>query len=190
MKQGIVLSDLHLFTKRSQTDHILNNLYKQLPQCGHLVLNGDIFDTRWTTLPSIQHLVSDAQKWMATKKAPHLFADVYELSDKVGLTELSHKLFFPKERVARRIIHYLTTLPGGFPVNCRHIYYGHTHLPFANFVWNGYAFHNTGSAVRCISPTVGCFVHVFLSISGLLLKYIFYPEPLTTCFGFSRYCLR
>ena len=50
--RGMAVSDLHLFAYRSAGEEYFNSLRPQLNATDILVLNGDIFDFRWSTLPS------------------------------------------------------------------------------------------------------------------------------------------
>ncbi len=230
MGQGIVTSDLHLFTKRSQPQLLLDKLYAQLPDCDILVLNGDIFDFRWTILPTIEHTIDEAERWLVSVmrdfpalelhyvlgnhdcytefveclqgleihypsfktyeyyaqlgtilflhgdcanyamtfkhhaaardswrrcgKLPSICVGPYEMCDRLKITKLCHQICFPKSAVARRITHYLNTLPTGMPPDICDIYLGHTHLPFQDFQWQDYRFHTTGSAIQGLDASL------------------------------------
>ena len=45
--RGVVVSDLHLFARRSRGSELLDSLAGQLAEADLLVLNGDTFDFRW-----------------------------------------------------------------------------------------------------------------------------------------------
>jgi UDP-2,3-diacylglucosamine pyrophosphatase LpxH len=61
---GLVVSDLHLFAHRSDGLERMAALQPRLAQTDLLVLNGDIFDFRWSTLPEHAHTVRDAVRWL------------------------------------------------------------------------------------------------------------------------------
>jgi UDP-2,3-diacylglucosamine hydrolase len=54
MPRGLVISDLHLFSPRSKAVELLVGIQEKLASADVLVLNGDIFDFRWSTLPDTQ----------------------------------------------------------------------------------------------------------------------------------------
>ena len=63
-KTGMVVSDLHMFAKRSRAPMVMDELGPALEGCEMLVLNGDIFDFKWTTLESIPHTIDQALAWL------------------------------------------------------------------------------------------------------------------------------
>ncbi|MEM1442736.1 MAG: metallophosphoesterase [Verrucomicrobiota bacterium] len=73
MKQGIVVSDLHLFASRSDGEEKFSRLSGQLAEVDALVLNGDIFDFRWALIPH-KKSVPLAAKWLEDLRSefPHL----------------------------------------------------------------------------------------------------------------------
>ncbi|MEM9282469.1 MAG: metallophosphoesterase [Verrucomicrobiota bacterium] len=76
MKKGIVVSDLHLFAKRSVGEAQFATLSTELAQVDTLVLNGDIFDFRWAGCPH-KDSIPRAIAWMVhlREKMPQL--DIY-----------------------------------------------------------------------------------------------------------------
>lgn len=138
----------HLFTERlfNLADRYSSfYIYKYYFQLGSLFfLHGDCANWRMTFEQHKKYRCF----WNNITKLPCLFFYLYNLLDVSGATKLINKIRFPQNAVARRAIYYLSTLPEGFPINLKQIYIGHTHLPFNNFMWDGYTFHNTGSAIR------------------------------------------
>jgi calcineurin-like phosphoesterase family protein len=61
---GIVLSDLHLFARRSRAADCLRSLRADLGSANVLVLNGDTFDFRWSTLRDRRTTVAAALDWL------------------------------------------------------------------------------------------------------------------------------
>ena len=61
---GLVVSDLHVFRRYSQTAQLLPKLLQSASTKDFLVLNGDIFDFNWSVLPSIEQTVSAAAEWL------------------------------------------------------------------------------------------------------------------------------
>jgi UDP-2,3-diacylglucosamine pyrophosphatase LpxH len=62
--RGIVISDLHLFARRSLGAARLEGLRAELAEVDFLVLNGDIFDFRWSTLRSHETTQAAALEWL------------------------------------------------------------------------------------------------------------------------------
>jgi UDP-2,3-diacylglucosamine hydrolase len=64
-RRGLVVSDLHLHTVRFKGEQCFATLLPKLRDVDVLVLNGDIFDFRWSTLPSTEATTSTALKWIS-----------------------------------------------------------------------------------------------------------------------------
>ena len=62
--RGFVLSDLHLFTSRSDGERWEGDIARAAGEAEFLVLNGDIFDFRWSTLPSEGATLEAAVAWL------------------------------------------------------------------------------------------------------------------------------
>jgi hypothetical protein len=60
-RRGLVVSDLHLFARRSRGMTCFESLRGELESVDVLVLNGDIFDFRWSVLPDHQA----TQAWLS-----------------------------------------------------------------------------------------------------------------------------
>jgi UDP-2,3-diacylglucosamine hydrolase len=72
MKQGLVISDLHLFAKRSQGLQLTDTIGHALGDVDTLVLNGDVVDFRWTTLATVDDTAKRAADWLMAlrRRAP------------------------------------------------------------------------------------------------------------------------
>jgi len=64
MKRGLVISDLHLFSPRSEGAALMADIMDEVIHFDVLVLNGDIFDFRWSCLPDQASTVSAAIDWL------------------------------------------------------------------------------------------------------------------------------
>lgn len=64
MKRGLVISDLHLFSPRSEGSRLLAERMDEVTQTDVLVLNGDVFDFRWSELPDQSATISAAIDWL------------------------------------------------------------------------------------------------------------------------------
>ncbi|MFH1885350.1 MAG: metallophosphoesterase [Pseudomonadota bacterium] len=73
MQNGVVISDLHMFARRSGAHRVLEKLYREMERADIAVLNGDIFDFRWTTLPTVSQTVEEAVGWLTkiARRHPH-----------------------------------------------------------------------------------------------------------------------
>lgn len=65
-RMGLVVSDLHLFARRSAGLERMRELGLRLQRASLLVLNGDIFDFRWSMLPNHAASVERAVDWIET----------------------------------------------------------------------------------------------------------------------------
>ena len=63
-RKGYVISDLHLFTRRTAADDYADAMREAAGRADFFVLNGDIFDFRWTTLASIEATTATAVQWL------------------------------------------------------------------------------------------------------------------------------
>jgi UDP-2,3-diacylglucosamine hydrolase len=64
MKRGLVISDLHLFSPRSEGSCLMAGVMAEALNVDVLVLNGDIFDFRWSCLPDQSTTISAAIDWL------------------------------------------------------------------------------------------------------------------------------
>jgi len=223
-QRGIVISDLHLFARRSRGVARFNAVREELSNADVVVLNGDIFDFRWSTLGDQSKTLPAAMNWLRKladdlpdchihfvvgnhdctvafqeelarlasalprfqwheyllRIGPLLFvhgdcahrhmnhhglsrfrklwqrdftwspasAVAYECVDRLGITRRVHEWHFPRQRTVERIAFYLDNSCPGWREHTRDCYFGHTHLPFADYEYDGIQFHNTGSAIH------------------------------------------
>ncbi len=64
MTFGVVASDLHMFSTRSHAHEIMGALHEAMRDADVLILNGDIFDFRWSFLSTIQETVESSVGWL------------------------------------------------------------------------------------------------------------------------------
>ena len=63
-EECIVVSDLHLFTKRSRVDEHMPRIHGAAQQARTLVLAGDIVDFKWSRLASLDATADAAREWL------------------------------------------------------------------------------------------------------------------------------
>lgn len=101
VESGYVISDLHLFAKRSVAGRYLKAMHAAADRADFFVFNGDIFDFCWTTLQSIEHTMDVACKWLARFVAPHPHCRfIYVLGNHDGLQPFADRLGTLCEHVA------------------------------------------------------------------------------------------
>jgi len=64
MPRACFVSDLHLFANRSRADDHLHGIQRAADDADLCILGGDIFDFRWSTLPSTDATVDAAVCWL------------------------------------------------------------------------------------------------------------------------------
>lgn len=65
------VSDLHLFSRRSQASRYAEEIHATARHAATFVLGGDIFDFRWSTLKSSDATVDASIAWLEQLVAPH-----------------------------------------------------------------------------------------------------------------------
>jgi UDP-2,3-diacylglucosamine hydrolase len=90
-----VISDLHLFAQRSNAEHHMEAVHELASETEALVLNGDLFDFRWTTLASIEDTEKAAIDWLHDVVARHPHCQFYYILGnhdclKAFVTKLDH----------------------------------------------------------------------------------------------------
>lgn len=219
----MVVSDLHLHTRRSNFASLAHAVQGSGMACDGLVLNGDIFDFRWNInhnvntaiasaiadiyqflqkwpecrvyyvvgnhdnhpefVAALRHLATYQEqfscheyylqlkmhlflhgdccdmemdhyqlqtrrnKWAQMRRRPGYQGELYAVVEQLGVAKKILQLVLPKHQLAARTLHYLQTLPGGFPEGVVDIYLGHSHVPYRNYRYRGYQFHNSGSGI-------------------------------------------
>lgn len=64
MNKGFVVSDLHLFTRRSHAEALQGHIDEAMVWADFIVLNGDIFDFKWSVYASVEETVAAAIRWL------------------------------------------------------------------------------------------------------------------------------
>ncbi len=70
-QKSYFLSDLHLFSRRSEAERHWEAILARAGESHTFVLGGDIFDFRWTRLASIENTIDAAVEWLDELVTPH-----------------------------------------------------------------------------------------------------------------------
>ena len=93
MPTGYVISDLHMFARWSRPNEYIERMDDAAAVADFFVLNGDIFDFRWSILPSTQATIDAAVDWLAQFAAAHPNCTIYYiLGNHDGFTGLARRL--------------------------------------------------------------------------------------------------
>lgn len=71
------ISDLHMFSRRSQAENHESEILAVAQTAKTIVLGGDMFDFRWSTLPSVEATVGAAIEWLKRLIEPHSTCDFH-----------------------------------------------------------------------------------------------------------------
>ncbi len=77
MPRTVFVSDLHLYSRRSQAPRHAVAIHAAAAKAGTFVLGGDIFDFRWSTLPTADETVRQALRWLDDLVASHPGCDFH-----------------------------------------------------------------------------------------------------------------
>jgi len=77
MPTGYVISDLHMFARWSKPGKYLAQMHEAASGADFFVLNGDIFDFRWSILPGVEATIDAAVDWLAQFAGAHGDCTVY-----------------------------------------------------------------------------------------------------------------
>jgi UDP-2,3-diacylglucosamine hydrolase len=71
MRRGYVTSDLHLFAQRSSAHHYADTLHAAAAAGDFMVLNGDLFDFRWSSYETLNESIEAAAGWLLALARAH-----------------------------------------------------------------------------------------------------------------------
>ena len=77
MPTGYVISDLHMFARWSRPSEYIERMGEAAAEADFFVLNGDIFDFRWSILPGVEATIDAAVDWLGGFAAAHRDCTVY-----------------------------------------------------------------------------------------------------------------
>ncbi len=100
---GCYVSDLHMFSRRSQAERYADAIPQAIKQARMFVLGGDIFDFRWTTLAGVAETVDRGVAWLVAliEQNPHC-----EVHYVLGNHDDNQLLMDHLERLAARYDHF------------------------------------------------------------------------------------
>ena len=106
MRKGLVISDLHLFSRRSRADELLAGMEEELGKADLLVLNGDMFDFRWSILADRETTIRGSLEWLSDLLEVRQSRPIhYLLGNHDCLTDFTEKLSGLAERYPSLICH-------------------------------------------------------------------------------------
>src|SRR6188508_2827878 len=77
MARTVFVSDLHLYSRRSQAPRYVATIQAAAARADTFVLGGDIFDFRWSTLPTADETVRHAIRWLDDLVGSHPTCDFH-----------------------------------------------------------------------------------------------------------------
>ena len=75
--QQFFVSDLHLFSRRSLAPRHEEAIHAAVGHADTFILGGDIFDFRWSTLPSLNRTIDAAIEWLGTLASSNPKCDLH-----------------------------------------------------------------------------------------------------------------
>ena len=72
----------------------------------------------------------------------------YGCVDRLGITQFLNRRNFPPRETVERVTYYLDDAHPDWRKQTRDCYFGHTHVPFSNYLHDGIRFHNSGCGLR------------------------------------------
>ena len=84
---------------------------------------------------------------------------LYDFSDAIGLSEVTHKIWFYGDVAVRRVGWHLDQVVPDWKETIESCFFGHTHVPLSDITYQGVSFFNTGSGIRGMgfSPQRFCY---------------------------------
>jgi len=110
----------------------------------NLFLHGDLRGRRCMAAM----LASRRARWTNARQRSRARGRLYDLAGATRLHTLVAAAANPRRRIARRILRYLDEIGQGPAAGVRHVYFGHTHRPLADYQYGGLTFHNSGTPMR------------------------------------------
>lgn len=150
--------ECHFFYVMGNHDHVgrfldlLSSIERDFPnfslhwdilQLGTLLfLHGDVCNREM----SFEDLRAFRALYVAGRKRHPVHHWIYSLIILLRLNRIVY-LTHPKETMVQRVFHYLKSRPIDLG-RVTDVFFGHTHVAFRDFLFQGIRFHNTGSSIR------------------------------------------
>ncbi len=121
------------------------SIHAHILQLGrNLFLHGDAANYRM----GLKQFQKFRDAWETDQPKSKRDARLYDLTDKVGLSYLTHALWFAGNTAVRRISWHLDRVSSAWREDADNCFFGHTHMPIKNRLYRGIRFYNTGSGIR------------------------------------------
>jgi UDP-2,3-diacylglucosamine pyrophosphatase LpxH len=108
-------------------------------------LHGDVADGEGATAES---LAESRKVWLDRRRRGPWMSSLYDAVVLARLHKPLPHLVYTKRLVAQRVLAYLEGIGQGPASGVRNVYFGHTHLPMANYHYGGLVFHNGGAGIK------------------------------------------
>ncbi|MBN2580999.1 MAG: hypothetical protein JXB10_18600 [Pirellulales bacterium] len=108
-------------------------------------LHGDVADGEGATAES---LAASREVWLDKNRRGPWLSSLYDAVVLARLHKPVPHLVYTKRLVAQRVLAYLERIGQGPAAGVRNVYFGHTHLPMANYHYQGLTFHNGGAPIK------------------------------------------
>ena len=167
MPTGYVISDLHMFARWSGPGKYLQQMHEAAAGADFFVLNGDIFDFRWSVLPGVEATIDAAVDWLGEFAAAHPECIVYYILGNhdgfAGLARRVAELSGETENFEWRPA-YLRM--GGVLFTHGDLFWRDGRNPFERRI---------PAAARRIPPLIGWVYHVIHSVQATRLVHAMWP---------------
>ena len=87
-------------------------------------------------------------EWEKDQPKKRRDARLYDVSDRIQLSYLTHAVWFAGDIAIRRVSWHLDRVVPHWREDIKHCFFGHTHMPFQNRTIGDVKFHNTGSGIK------------------------------------------
>jgi UDP-2,3-diacylglucosamine pyrophosphatase LpxH len=108
-------------------------------------LHGDVAEVDGVTPES---LAQSRELWLDRRRRGAWMSGLYDAVVLARLHKPLPHLVYTKRLIASRVAAYLEQIGQGSTAGVRNVYFGHTHLPMANYHYAGLIFHNGGAPIK------------------------------------------
>ncbi|MCP4375667.1 MAG: hypothetical protein GY794_05770 [bacterium] len=167
MPAGYVISDLHMFARWSAPRKYIEQMHEAASGADFFVLNGDIFDFRWSLLPNVEATIDAAVDWLGEFASAHPNCTVYYImGNHDGFAGLAGRVAELSGEVANFQWRPAYLRMGGVLFTHGDLFWRNGHNPFER---------NIPATARRIPPLIGWAYHLIHTIQGTRLVHAMWP---------------